>query len=90
MGMRKRIAKGMGYAVAPKLTFAALNPGKAAAGKAASWAVDRMMPARRRRARRSMAMKGFGAAAMAIPVGYWLGRRIFSSDTQAETMGGDY
>lgn len=78
MGMRKQIAKGVGYSAAPKLTFAALNPKKAAAGKAASWAIGRIAPERRRRSRNRNAM-GIGAAAVAIPVGMWLGRRYWNS-----------
>jgi hypothetical protein len=78
MGMRKQLAKGAGYIVAPKLTFTALNPGKAAAAKAASWTLDRVSPARRRRARNRSRMTGLGAAAVAVPVGMWLGRRYWT------------
>jgi hypothetical protein len=85
MGMRKQLAKGASYAAAPKATFAAFNPGKAAAGKATSWAMDRMMPERRRRSRRNSTMKGLGAAAMAIPIGIWLGRRFWSSNEATRT-----
>ena len=87
MSMRKKLAKGAAYAVAPKLSFAALNPKKAAFAKAASWAMDRAMPERRRRSRRSMAMKGIGAAALAVPVGLWLGRRFLGSREEELRIG---
>lgn len=82
MGMRKKIAKGMAYAAAPKLSFAAFNPKKAAFAKAASWAMDHVTPERRRRSRSHMAMKGLGAAAVALPVGVWLGRRFLGNEPQ--------
>ncbi|MEX2584684.1 MAG: hypothetical protein WD766_15555 [Gemmatimonadota bacterium] len=83
MGMRKKMMKGVGYAAAPKATFAALNPGKAAMVKAASWTMDRVSPSRRRRSRTRSTMAGIGAAAVAIPVGFFLGRR-FLGDRQTE------
>ena len=88
--MRTQVSKGMGYALAPKLTFAARHPGKAAAVNAASWAIDRVTPARRRRrARMRSTMTGLGAAAVAVPVGIWLGRKIWSRNG-GETSGGTY
>ena len=89
MSMRSQINKGMSYAMAPKLTFAARHPTKAAAVKAASWAMDRVTPARRRRARRRATMTGIGAAAVAVPVGVWLGRKIWSR-SNGEIDGGMY
>ena len=83
MGMRKQIAKGVGYAIAPKFAFTALNPKKAAMAKVASWAIDRVVPERRRRNRNRNAM-GFGAAALAIPVGVWIGRRLATSRSADE------
>ena len=80
MSIRKKVVKGMAYAAAPKLSFAAFNPKKAAFAKAASWAMDHVTPERRRRSKRHMAMKGLGAAAMALPVGVWLGRKYLGND----------
>jgi hypothetical protein len=76
MGIRRQLAKGVGYAMAPKLTFTALNPKKAAAVKAADWALGRISPSHRRRTRNRSRMTGLGAAAVALPVGLWLGRRL--------------
>jgi hypothetical protein len=84
MRIRKQLAKGVSYAVAPKATWATLHPRKAMFGKAASWAMNRVSPARRRRARRRTAVTGLGAAAMAVPVGLWLGRRFFSARLHEE------
>jgi hypothetical protein len=83
MGMRKRIAKGVGYAVAPKATFTALHPRKAAYAKATTWLVDRMTPSRRRRSRTRAVATGLGAAAVTVPLGLWLGRRIRSQRHQS-------
>ena len=82
MSMRKRIAKGVGYTMAPKATFAALHPKKAVYAKAAMWLIDRVTPERRRTHKRSIAA-GIGAAAMTIPLGLWLGRRLMSERTEA-------
>jgi hypothetical protein len=79
MSMRKKVMKGIGYATAPKATFAALNPGKAAMLKAASWTFDHVTPSRRRRSRTRSAVTGIGAAAVALPMGVWLGRRMWNS-----------
>jgi hypothetical protein len=84
MGMGKKLTKGLSYAVAPKLTFTAMNPGKAAAMKAASWAMYRMSPAKRRRARVRTAATGFGAAAFALPLGFWMGKKIWSGMSHRE------
>lgn len=70
-----RVLKAVSYAAAPKLTFAARNPRKAAVAKAGQWALGRVMPSRRRTSYGKMALKGLGAAAVALPVGMWLGRR---------------
>jgi hypothetical protein len=86
MGMKKKIIKGLSYAAFPKSTFAMMNPGKAAFGKAAGWAMEQAMPDRRRKARRRATMAGLGAAAVALPIGFYIGRRMWSGDT-TETMG---
>ncbi|HUE96867.1 MAG TPA: hypothetical protein VMN39_09415 [Longimicrobiaceae bacterium] len=82
MSMKKRLAKGAAYAADPKLTFSAFNPKKAAFAKAASWATDRISP-RRRVSKSAMAMKGIGAAAVALPIGLWLGRRFLGNEEHA-------
>ena len=76
MGMRKRLAKGVGYAMAPKATFAALHPRKAAYAKAATWIMGRVTPSRRRHHRGRAVAAGLGAAAVTVPLGLWLGRRM--------------
>lgn len=78
MGMKKKLLKGVGYVAAPKLSFAMLHPRKAAMAGVATWALDHMTPHRRRHTRRGTAAKGLGAAAIALPIGLWLGRRVFS------------
>jgi hypothetical protein len=84
MGMRQQLTKGASYALAPKLTFAARHPRKAGAAKAASWAMDRVSPKRRRRSTLRSTAKGIGAAAFAVPVGIWLGRKLWSDSAHRE------
>lgn len=80
--MRKRnIAKAAAWAAAPKMMFAAKNPRKAALIKAAGWAVDRVRPQRRRSHVGRNTAVGLGAAAVAIPLGLWLGRRLREDNT---------
>lgn len=89
MGMRKKALKAASYAVAPKMSFLMNNPGKAAWMKAGAWAggmaLDRMMPERfRPRPKRSplgTAARGLGAAAVAAPLGWWLGRKVMGRQT---------
>ncbi len=76
MRMRKGLAKGVGYAMAPRATFTALHPRKAAYAKAASWMMGRVAPSRRRRNRGRAVAAGLGAAAVTVPLGLWLGRRM--------------
>lgn len=71
-----RMLKSVAYMKAPKLSFAAFNPRKAALLKAGQMALGRLRPRRREPAYGKMALKGLGAAAMAIPLGLWLGRRV--------------
>jgi hypothetical protein len=85
MSAKKRILKAAGYAAAPKLAFLANNPGKGAAAWAGKQVVERMLPDRfRPEPRRSSfgmtAAKGLGAAALAAPLGWWLGRRIMERE----------
>lgn len=87
MGMKKKVLKAAGYAAAPKLTFLASNPQKAALVKAGAWAgeqvVNRMVPNRfrpqpKRTSFGMTAVKGLGAAAIAAPLGWWLGRMLMN------------
>ena len=43
--------------------------------KGATWAADRVV-SRNRRAVVGLAFKGLGAAAIAIPIGFWLGKKV--------------
>lgn len=71
----KRAMRAASYIAAPKMAFAAFNPRKAAVLKAGQWAMSRVRPQPRKPALGALALKGFGAAALAVPVGMWLGRR---------------
>jgi hypothetical protein len=86
MGIGKRVLKGVGYATAPRLTFAATNPKKAAFGKAAEWAIDRVAPNRRKSRNRNNTLTGLGAAAVAVPIGFWIGRRFWSASSESQQM----
>lgn len=77
MGMKRRLLKAAGYAAAPKLAFTLQHPRKMAVAKAATWAMHRIAPQKRRPSMAATAARGFGAAAVALPVGMWLGRRVF-------------
>lgn len=81
-----KLFKTASYLAAPKLTFAASNPKKAALLKAGKWAAGRVMPSRRRPSYGMMALKGLGAAAVALPIGMWLGRKVLG-DRQTEQTG---
>jgi hypothetical protein len=83
--MRKQLVKRAGYAVAPIASGAALKTGRKAVERAASWALDQATGARRRRARRQRWLAGVGAAALTIPFGMWIGKRLRkpSTDTAA-------
>ena len=79
MGMRKKLVKGFAYGMAPKAAFAAFNPKKAAFAKMAGVVMDQVTPNRRKSHRHSNLM-GLGAAAVALPIGMWLGRRFFGRE----------
>jgi len=87
MAMRSTIGKGVSYALAPKLTFAARHPRKAVAVKAASWAMDRLPRRRRRHSTMQSTLTGVGAALVAVPIGIWLGRKFWSSEGSEESIG---
>jgi len=73
---KNRIVNAVAWAAAPKMMFAAKNPRKAALLKATQWAVQRVRPAPKRNALGRNAAVGLGAAAVAVPLGLWLGRRL--------------
>lgn len=80
-----KVFKAASYLAAPKLTFAANNPKKAAFMKAGTWAANRIMPGRRKPSFGSMALKGFGAAAVAAPIGFWIGQKILRNRASKPT-----
>lgn len=86
MGMKKKLAKGISYAAAPKVSAAVFHPGKTAVLKAADWTMDRVSRQRRRRARNRAVGTTVGAAAIALPLGLWLGRKFRSERTRHETF----
>lgn len=92
MGMKKRILKAAGYSVIPRMVFMASSPGAAAwtraGGRAGRRVMERMMPAPMRphgASHRMTAAKGLGAAAMAAPLGWWLGRRMMDRSGAGRT-----
>lgn len=82
MGMTKTLLKGASYMTAPAATFAFNNPKKAALVKATEWATKRVLPRRKRPSYGAMALKGLGAAAVAVPLGMWLGSKLRSGPDQ--------
>lgn len=86
MRIRKRIARGLLYSAAPRLTFAALHPKKAAIAKASSWAMSRLGHPPRRRSNH-LGMLRFGAAAVALPIGVLIGRRMKGPQERADEAG---
>jgi hypothetical protein len=81
-----RLLKTASYIAAPKLTYAARHPRKAALLKAGAWATSHMMPRRNRPSRRMTAIKGLGAAAIALPIGMWVGRRLMNRAEPQQQM----
>lgn len=80
----KRVLETVGWVKAPRLMFARRHPRKAALLAAGSWVANRV---RRRRHRPSLARtaaQGLGAAAVAIPLGVWAGRKLRDRGQQLE------
>lgn len=71
MGLKKKVMKTAGVAAASRI---ASKQGDNLA-RAAEWASDRVRPRRKRNVMGITAAKGLGAAALALPIGLWLGRR---------------
>ena len=91
MGMKTRIARKVGALAAPavlsrlgkhgsKAASRAARSGNETISRAGAWAADRLMPNRRRRSPFRVAATGLGAAALALLVGLWLGRRGRAGD----------
>lgn len=75
------LLKGAAWVKAPKKMFAVKNPKKAAVIKAVDWATDRAGHPKRWRKRKpsktATALKGLGAAAVAVPLGLWVGKKLW-------------
>ena len=82
MGIRKTVVKKVGSSDLPKAARGALHTGRHRVERATNRALDRAIPARRRRSRRRSALAGLGAAAAAVPVGMWLGRRMRADNSE--------
>ncbi|HEX2092079.1 MAG TPA: hypothetical protein VHG28_06735 [Longimicrobiaceae bacterium] len=65
---------------APRMMRTSRDPRKVALQKAAMWAVSRMRPEPKRGVSGRSAAMGLGAAALAIPVGLWVGRKLRSGE----------
>ncbi len=71
-----KLLKGAAWFTAPKLMFAAKNPRKAAVIKAVDWVTDLVPGRRKRTSKLATAAKGLGAAAVAVPLGMWVGKKL--------------
>lgn len=78
----RKLMKTAAWAAAPKAMFAMKNPKKAALLKAAGWATQRVLPHRRKSHTGRNVALGLGAAALAIPLGLWAGRRMRGSEME--------
>lgn len=76
MGISKKLLKGAAYVTHPKGAFALLNPKKAIIAKALEMAVDHIPGRSRRPSRTAIAARGLGAAALAMPIGFWIAHRM--------------
>jgi hypothetical protein len=83
MGMKSKALKGAAFLTAPRLTAAVKYPKKAAFLKAGGWAMDRVLRRKKQSTARRTALQGLGAAAVAVPIGLWLGRRFLSGNDEA-------
>lgn len=81
MGIKKTLKKTTGIAGATR-GFARSQGNNLS--RAAEWATDRIRPRRKRNVFGITAAKGLGAAAVALPLGLWLGRRRRNSSAHVE------
>jgi hypothetical protein len=73
--MKKR-TRAAAWIAAPKAMFTVRHPKKAALLGATGWAASRMKRRKRRPSMASMAARGLGTAAVAVPLGMWVGRKV--------------
>ncbi|CAN5670380.1 MAG: hypothetical protein H0U67_04040 [Gemmatimonadetes bacterium] len=76
MGWKKTAVKTAGLAAAARATRSFASNQGDNLSRAAEWATDRIRPRRKRNTLGLTAVKGLGAAAVALPIGLWLGRRV--------------
>jgi hypothetical protein len=79
MGLKKTLMKTAGVAAATSATRSFARSQGKNISRATDWAVDRIRPRRKRNTLGLTAAKGLGAAAVALPIGLWLGRRSRAS-----------
>jgi hypothetical protein len=71
----RRVLKMAAWAKAPRLMFAKRHPKKAAFVAATGW-LTRRLGRRQKPSMVKTAAQGIGAAAVAIPLGLWVGRKM--------------
>jgi hypothetical protein len=79
----RRILKAAAWAKAPRLMFAKRHPRKAALLAATGW-LARKLGRRQKTSFTRTAAQGIGAAAVAIPLGLWVGRKVRGGSGTAE------
>jgi hypothetical protein len=84
MGLKKTLLKTAGVAAATKATRSFASSQGRNLSAATEWATDRIRPRRKRNSMRMTAAKGLGAAAVALPIGLWLGRRNRTNRVEVE------
>ncbi len=84
MGFRKTLMKTAGVAAATRVTRSFAKSQGRNLSRATDWAIDRVRPRRRKNVLGLTAAKGLGAAAVALPLGIWLGRRGRSAAERVE------
>jgi hypothetical protein len=84
MGIGKKLLKTAAVTTATRVgTRVAREQGENLT-RAAGWAMNRVRPQRKRNTLARTAAKGLGAAAVAIPLGFWLGRRSRGTEQPQE------